>query len=222
MTKHKAGESAAERRYRRVIEHNERMITEHFHLNYDKHLKEKEKLMGEYFRSITATFSDKEMEEAMKIGLAIVDRVKPEDGLSYTEIVTELWGLKTKEDLPGKESIERERDQDFHTKIDHLLYVLQVIVFEFAFNTKKDVAIIPHIKSVKDKPLIFNAARDNEYACEALENWPDSSSYKCGAEAIEKFGGSHKLKSNDYAKVAAPDQIPPSPLNPRFKSPNLI
>jgi hypothetical protein len=79
--------------------------------------------------------------------------------------------------------------------------VLQVIVFEFAFNTKKDIAIIPHVKSVK----IFNAARDGKYACEALENWPDSSSYKCGAEALEKFGGSHKLVETDYAKLGVPD-----------------
>jgi hypothetical protein len=81
-----------------VIEHNEKMITEHFHLNYDKHIEEKGKRMGEYFRSITATFSDKEMEETMKIGLAIVDRVKPENGLTYAEIAAELWGLKPKED----------------------------------------------------------------------------------------------------------------------------
>jgi len=86
MTKHKAGESKAERRLRRLVEHNEKMVTEHFHLNPEKHIKERMKHLGEHYRSKTAKFSDKELEEAMKIGFHIGNRVEPEDGLTYIEL----------------------------------------------------------------------------------------------------------------------------------------
>ena len=53
MTKHKVGESKAGRKFCRLAEHNKKMVTEHFHLDYDKHGKEHMKDLGEYYRSIT-------------------------------------------------------------------------------------------------------------------------------------------------------------------------
>jgi hypothetical protein len=207
MTKHKAGESKAERRFRRVIEHNKKMITEHFHLDYDKHSKEHMDRLGEYYRSITAKFTDKEMEEAELIGQFIIDRIKPEDGVSHKEMAYCLWGEKCLE------------DDTYVSKVDRLLYVLQMIVLEFTFDTTMEaeeqeaggriIPIIPHVKSTKkirvkgddgnyfykeyEKPfeMIFNAAASREY----------------GLEAIEKLGGMHKLKPDDYAGLGIPDPL---------------
>jgi hypothetical protein len=41
--------------------------------------------LREYYRSITAKFTDKEMDEAMQIGYFTIDRVKPEDGYSQRD-----------------------------------------------------------------------------------------------------------------------------------------
>jgi hypothetical protein len=201
MTKHKAGESKAERKFRRLAEHNKKMITEHFHLDYDKHGKEHMKDLGEYYRSITAKFTDKEMEEAELIGRFIIDRIKPEDGVSHKEMAYCLWGEKCLE------------DDTYVSKIDRLLYVLQMIVLEFMFDTTveaeeekaggRKIPIVPYVKSTKkirvkgeggdsvykeyDKPfqMIFNAAANRDYAF----------------EAFEKSGAFRKLTKNDYARV---------------------
>jgi len=199
MTKHKVGESKAERKFRRLIEHNKKMITEHFHLNNDKYKEERMKRLGEYFRGITAKFTDKEMEQAELIGRVIIDRVKPEDGFTYEEIAAVLW---------GKECLE---DSTYVPKVNRVLYVLQMIVLEFMYNTTVEaeeqkeggriIPIVPHVKSTKkirvegegdgsvykeyDTPfeMIFNAAANREYA----------------SEAFEKLGYVHKLRSDDYA-----------------------
>jgi hypothetical protein len=185
MTKHKPGESKAERKVRRALEHNKKMITEHFHLNHDKYIEEKMKLMGEGFRSISARFSDKEIEEAMGIGFVILNSIKPEDGYTYAEIAMILWAPREHhrlEDLPEQYL----KDNVFVSKIDHLLYVLQIIAFESTFNTtmepqeegKRGVSIIPHVKSMKlerygnrNVPMIFNAAASKQYTAEALEKF---------------------------------------------------
>jgi hypothetical protein len=39
MVKHIISESKFDRKYRRIQEHNKKVITEHFHLNYDKYTK---------------------------------------------------------------------------------------------------------------------------------------------------------------------------------------
>src|SRR5215467_189771 len=118
MTKHKAGESKAERRFRRLVEHNKKMITEHFHLNDDKFMKQHMKDLGEHYRSITAKFSDKEIQEAYQIGDIINDCLKPEDGYYYKTVAVALWGEKCLE------------DDTYVSKVDHLLYVLQMIFLE--------------------------------------------------------------------------------------------
>jgi hypothetical protein len=53
------------------------ILTEHYHFDYDKALKEHIRDLGQYFRKITAAFSDKEMEDAMIIGKSIVN-ITPE------------------------------------------------------------------------------------------------------------------------------------------------
>ena len=202
MNNHKAGESKAERKFRRLVEHNKKMIAEHFHLNYDKHQKEHMKRLGEHFRGITAKFTDKEMEEAELIGRFIIDRIKPEDGVSHKEMAYCLWGKKCLE------------DGTYVSKIDRLLYVLQMVVLEFMFDTTveaeeekaggRKIPIVPYVKSTKkirvkgeggdsvykenDKPfqMIFNAAANRDYAF----------------EAFEKSGMVHKLNSDDYVILA--------------------
>jgi hypothetical protein len=176
------------------------MITKHFHLDYDKYNKEHMKRLGEYYRSITAKFSDKEMEEAIQIGLFIIDRLKPEDGLSYAEIAMVLWGPREGTSL---EHLPEEYQDIYVSKINRLLFCLQMIAFEFVFNTtmepqgegRRTIPIIPCVRSAKIKeydksfPMIFNAA-GSEYAYEVLEEL-----------------GIYKLKSNDYARVNIPHPL---------------
>jgi hypothetical protein len=211
MTKYKPGESKFERRLRRIREHNEKMITEHFHLDLEGHLKQKIKRMGEDYRSITAKFTDKEVEEASEICFMIGNLIKPEDGMTYEEVACLLgW---------SEEWLE---DDSYVSRINRLLYVLQMITFEFLFNTtiesgeEKDgdrrLTIIPHVKETKkirvsapnfrgdpsyrteyegcNKQVIFNAAASREYSVEAFE--------KLG------IGFGYKLKKDDFQKVGIP------------------
>jgi hypothetical protein len=53
-----------EQKFRKIAEHNKKIVTDHYHLNYDKFLNQHIQDIGEYFRSITAKFTDKEMEDA--------------------------------------------------------------------------------------------------------------------------------------------------------------
>jgi hypothetical protein len=217
MTKHKAGESKAERRIRRVIEHNKKMITEHFHLDYDKHNKEHMKRLGEYYRSITAKFSDKEIQEAMQIGLFIIDRIKPEDGLSYEEIAMVLWSDPRKE-ISLEEAIPEEylKDDMYVSKIDRLLYVLQMIIFELGFNTtlepqeagKRTIPIIPCVRSTKKLRVKGDDGKDfyKEYD-ESFQMIFNAAGSEYGYEVLEELGGIGKLKSNDYARVNVPHPL---------------
>jgi hypothetical protein len=77
MSNHTSGETKAEIYTRRIIEHNKMILTEHYHFDYDKVLKEHIRDLGQYFRKITAAFSDKEMEDAMIIGQSILN-ITPE------------------------------------------------------------------------------------------------------------------------------------------------
>ena len=47
MTRHIAGESKADRKYRRIVEHNERILTKDLHLDLDKYYEEDYKRLGE-------------------------------------------------------------------------------------------------------------------------------------------------------------------------------
>ena len=188
MTKHKIGESRAERKLRRIIEHNQKVMDKQ-HINQEKAGKK----LGEEFRRITAKFTDKEIDEASKIGIVIANKMNPEDGFSYEEIASALWGDDkdpTWETLPE----EYRKDDAYISKIDRLLYVLQNLAFEFMFNTtiepeekgERRLSLIPYVKStnkIKDKDkdgterlrkldeqvkMIFNAAGDRKLAAEQL------------------------------------------------------
>jgi hypothetical protein len=150
------------------------------------------KELGERFRRTTATFTDKEIDEASIIGIFIGNKTKPEDGYSYEEIAGALWTDKSHE----WETIPEEyrKDDAYISKIDRLLYVLQMLTFEFGFGTtiepqeqeKRGIPMIPCVKSTNkikgedkdgkeiliklDEPvkMIFNAADNRELAAEQL------------------------------------------------------
>jgi hypothetical protein len=161
-------------------------IVEHFHLNKDKFVGQQLRKKGEHYRSITAKFSDKEMEEAMKIGVRIKDCLEPQDGCSYEEIATMLWGDKYLE------------DDKYVSRVDRLLYILQAIILEICYNSPGEedkmegvIRIMPYVKSTKktrikeyDEPIkvIFNAAANREY----------------GLEALKEFRLTERLKGDDY------------------------
>jgi hypothetical protein len=71
----------------RIIEHNQKAMTKQ-HIDQEKAGKK----LGEEFRRITAIFTDKEIDEASYIGIAIANKMNPEDGFSYEEIASALWG----------------------------------------------------------------------------------------------------------------------------------
>lgn len=188
MTKHKVGETKVERKLRRIIEHNQKVMTEQ-HIDQEKAGKK----LGEEFRRITATFTDKEIDEASYIGIAIANKTKPEDGFSYEEIASALWDDN---DDPTWETLPEEyrKDDAYISKIDRLLYVLQNLAFEFMFTTtiepeekgERRLSLVPCVKStnkIKDKDkdgkeilrkldepveMIFNAAGDRKLAAEQL------------------------------------------------------
>ena len=138
MTKHKPGETRAERKYRRLVEHNRKVITKHYHLDFEKAFKEDEKEFGEEVKRIISTFSDKEIEEANMLGNLIVKKRKPEDGLTYEEVAAALWGEKEKFFKSSEEFLQKQkeyRDNYHRSKVDRLLYVLQYLSFDLSFNT---------------------------------------------------------------------------------------
>jgi hypothetical protein len=172
----------------RIIEHNQKAMTKQ-HIDQEKAGKK----LGEEFRRITAIFTDKEIDEASYIGIAIANKMNPEDGFSYEEIASALWGDDkdpTWETLPE----EYRKDDAYISKIDRLLYVLQNLAFKFMFNTtiepeekgERRLSLIPYVKStnkIKDKDkdgkeilrkldepvkMIFNAAGDRKLAAEQL------------------------------------------------------
>jgi hypothetical protein len=49
------------------------ILTEHYHFDYYMAFKKYTRDLGQYFRKITAAFSDKETEDAMIIGQSIVN-----------------------------------------------------------------------------------------------------------------------------------------------------
>lgn len=161
MTEHKVGETRAERKIRRIIEHHKKVATE-YHLNYDKMLENEKKEIGEHARRITSTFSDKEMEEAMKIGFLIAERQEPEDGLSYKEIALILWDdgdyIKNHpDDVLNEKAIKERYRNDYIQRVDRLLYVLQYIYLEFMYNTtlepnekgKRYLSMMPCVRSTR-------------------------------------------------------------------------
>jgi tRNA C32,U32 (ribose-2'-O)-methylase TrmJ len=65
--KHKPRESKAERELRRILEHNTKIMRES-HIDFNKASKE----VGERFRRVTATFSDKEMQVLLLVYLLLL------------------------------------------------------------------------------------------------------------------------------------------------------
>ena len=49
MTRHRVGESKADRKYRRIVEYNEKVITKTYHLNLDKYYDELYERLGEKY-----------------------------------------------------------------------------------------------------------------------------------------------------------------------------
>jgi len=184
------------------------IVTEHFHLDLRKFFKMCMKQHGEYYRSIVAKFSDKEIEEAMKVGSLIEHRLTPEDGIPYEVIAMLLWCVDKdkcrdkavpKDRIPFNDSLLREylNYDVMYPKIDRLLYVLQTLMFESTFNaepTEKEgkyfVPIIPYVMSANknnhyfsekfDIKIVFNAACSDYFY-----------------EAIEKLGYGYKMTSDD-------------------------
>ncbi len=137
-----------EEKYRKIVEHNKKIVIDHYHLDYDKFLHQHIQEIGKYFRSITVKFTDKEMEDATVLGYAIADKTEPEDGISYKEIAIGLGiydNVKTLKDVPA----------GYKEKIDRLLYVLQYMALEFEYNTTPEkgvnvgVNLVPVVKRTK-------------------------------------------------------------------------
>jgi hypothetical protein len=171
-----------EKELRKIIEHNKRIIEKHYHLNYDKFIKQHSRSLGEYFRSETAKFTDKEMEDAMVLGLAIADKTEPESGLSYEELGSGLlYHVDKPEILP----------KDYREKIDRLLHVLQYVVFEMGFNTtpekgnNEQVHMVPVVKWTKK---IKNEEGKIEKLDEAVEIIFNGANKKYASEQFEKIG----------------------------------
>jgi hypothetical protein len=59
MTKDKTGETRAERKVRRIIEHNDKTLTQYYHFDFEKVSKErKAKELDEEVKRIMVTYSD--------------------------------------------------------------------------------------------------------------------------------------------------------------------
>ena len=133
-----------EKKLRKIAEHNEKIITEHFHLDNEKFIKQHGKQLGEDYRSITAKFSDKEMELALRIAEPIADRKTPEDGIPhfilYGLIHGKGYGDKSKFKVLDTEDI----PDDYKDEITHLLEVLQIMALEFMFTTAERMMNIRH------------------------------------------------------------------------------
>ena len=112
------GESKQHREYRRVVELNNQTLTD-LHIDQNKFYERNARRQGEKYRSITAKFSDKEHEEAAEVIKMIYKLSKPQDGKSYDEIGRMIWGERTE------------------SKVEHLLYVTEMIAMDFAFNARK-------------------------------------------------------------------------------------
>lgn len=224
-TKHKAGESPARRRFRRIVEQNKKVITKHFRLDYEKHVQQHIKELGEYYRSITTGFSDKEMEEAMKIGLLTKDKGKPEDGVSYEELAAVLWGVGDDYKVahaPFEEVLPAEyiKDDAYVSKIDRLLYVLENIVCEFVFNTtlepeengRRVIPLVPCVVATKtikdyDEQSKKEVLRKLDKPVETIFNGAGTD---YAFEHWEKNGQVQKLKKSDAHYYVLPKHLQPT------------
>jgi hypothetical protein len=188
MIKHKVGETRAERKIRMIIEHNKKVITEYYHLDYEKVLKKNAKEFGENIRRIKSTFSDMEMENALILGIVIGRAQEPEDGFTYEEIANGLLGYKI--EAKRNEELEDGKEEEYRSKINRLLYVLQYMSFDFLYNTtiereekgERSLSMFPCIRLTHkvreeddgkiityDEPveMIFNGCK-SKYASEEL------------------------------------------------------
>src|SRR5215831_7231337 len=150
MTRHKPGESKYHREYRRTVELNNKTLAD-LHIDQNKFYENNARRQGEKYRSITAKFSDKEMEEAAEVIKMDSKLSKPQDGKSYDEIARMIWG----------------ENEWTESKVEHLLYVTEIIAMDLAFNAMRgagggvSIAFIPYTKLIeKDGKLVkvvFNA-----------------------------------------------------------------
>jgi hypothetical protein len=164
MTKHEAGESKYEREYRRILERNNKTLTD-LHIKPDKFYEENARKRAEKYGRITVKFSDKEKDEAGHLMELGGEAGTPEDGKSYEEIAREIWG---------------EKDW-MESDVDHLLHVVEMIAMDYTFNMNREaggrvrVVFIPYTKFIEKngKPvkMVFNAARNDAYAYEARKKF---------------------------------------------------
>ena len=137
------------------------------------------KRLGEHISREVSKFSDKEIEEAMKIGMLIGNRLEPEDGVSYEEVAALLWADENNLSFEGIPE-EYTKDDVYIPKIDRLLHVLKQVMFDFLLNTtlephetedSRKMPLLPVVKETKrvrfegkittyDEPIkmIFNGA----------------------------------------------------------------
>ena len=77
---------------RKLIEHNKKILTEDYHLDYKKVITENSKVFGEKVKQEVGKFSDSEINEASILGTVLMQKDEPEDGFIYQEVAIGLWG----------------------------------------------------------------------------------------------------------------------------------
>lgn len=152
MTKHKPGESSGERKWRRLVEYKNKVMKD-AHIDPHKFGKR----VGEHISREVSKFSDKEIEEAMKIGMLIGNRLEPEDGVSYEEVAALLSADENNLSFEGIPE-EYTKDDVYIPKIDRLLHVLKQVMFDFLFNTTLE----PHEQKIVVKCHTSGCQRDKK------------------------------------------------------------
>ncbi len=171
-------------RYKKEVKEEERLAKK-YHLDYDKMNRLRSQHIGAYYKGLVAKFSDKEMDNAMKLMFCLGESkaIKPEKGLTYNEAALFVYG-----DYDEKKRAFKSHDlpDDFEQKIDRLLYIGRCLSNEFFFGTTIEkseqkhrvIGMFPMVKEVTNHPdfekgekvpMIFNGAR-REYMAEYMDS----------------------------------------------------